>query len=275
MKISFIIPSFRQAAFLPACLDSIAAQNLPPGSFEVRVYDGGSDDGTREILATHPLRPWWISEPDGGQAAAVNRGLREARGEIIAWINSDDYYLPGAISSVLEAFSNNPGADVIYGQARDIDERGSDLGPHPVESWSYPALADRCFLCQPAVFFRRGVVSTAGFLDESLQMALDYEFWLRLGRTREFFYLPVALAANRVQRASKTSRHPVAGRREALLVSHRHTGRWSSAWLGSLAARESEGFWRRFNITSPTLVWLGKQALLANHRFQLRVQNRP
>lgn len=275
MKASFIIPSYRQAAYLRACLDSIAAQNLAPGEFEVRVYDGGSDDGTKEILAAHPLHPWWVSERDAGQAAAVNRGLRESRGEIIAWINSDDYYLPGALHAILEAFAANPKVEVVYGNARNVDVAGRDLGPHPVEPWSYAALADRCFLCQPAVFFRRNVVEKEGDLDESLQLALDYEYWLRLGKTRAFLYLPRDLAANRVHAASKTSLQPVQGRREALLVSRRHTGRWSSAWLGSLASRASENFWARFGLHSSALTWLGKQTLLPIYRLRLRRSGYP
>jgi glycosyltransferase involved in cell wall biosynthesis len=275
MKVSFIIPSYRQAAFLGECLDSIARQNLPPGDFEVRVYDGGSDDGSKEILAAHPLRPWWVSERDQGQAAAVNRGLREARGAIIAWINADDYYLPGALSAVLEVFATNPTADVVYGEARNVDAAGHDLGPYPVEAWSYEALADRCFLCQPAVFFRRSVIEAGALLDESLQMALDYEFWLRLGRTREFVHLPRALTANRLHPASKTSRQAVRGRRESLRVSHRHTGRWSPAWLGSLASRVSEDFWSQLGLRSPALTWLGKRFVLAYYRLRLRLTNEP
>ncbi|HVU37577.1 MAG TPA: glycosyltransferase family 2 protein [Opitutales bacterium] len=275
MKVSCIIPSYRQAAYLRACLDSIAAQNLATGEFEVRVYDGGSDDGTTEILAGHPLHPWWVSERDAGQGAAVNRGLRESRGEIIAWINSDDYYLPEALPAVLEAFAANPTVEVIYGNARNVDEAGRDRGPHPVEPWSYAALADRCFLCQPAVFFRRSVVEKAGCLDESLKLALDYEYWLRLGKTRAFLHLPRDLAANRVHAASKTSRLPVQGRREALLVSHRHTGRWSAAWLGSLASRTSENFWAQLGLHSSALTWLGKQLLLPVYRLRLRRSGHP
>jgi glycosyltransferase involved in cell wall biosynthesis len=275
MKMSFIIPSFRQAQFLSLCLDHIAAQNLPVADFEVRVYDNASDDGTVDILRSHPVKPIWVSQPDRGQAAAVNCGLREARGEIIAWVNADDYHPPGAISNVLAAFAANPTTDVIYGDAINVDDMGREIGRYPVEDWSYATLAQRNFLCQPAVFFRRRVTTEAGYLDESLHMALDYEYWLRLGRTCVFRRLPQVLAANRVHPASKTSRQPILGRRESLLASHRYTGQWSPAWLGSLASRVSEHFWGRIGLRSPTLTWFGKQFILPYYHARLRWLKNP
>ncbi len=238
MQVSFIIPSFNKGPFIGQCLDSIAAQRLAPGSFEVRVYDNESTDATVEILRAHPLRPHWVSERDGGQAAAVNRGLREARGEFIAWINADDFYRPGALTPLLAAFSNPARPRVVYGRADIVDETGRNLGPYPVEPWNLARLADFCFLCQPAVFFRRDVVTEAGLLDESLHLALDYEFWLRLGQKAPFQFLDQTLAATRDYAETKTRLRRVDVQRECLLVSHWHTGRWSQKWLRGLAKHE-------------------------------------
>jgi glycosyltransferase involved in cell wall biosynthesis len=238
MQVTFIIPSLNQGRFLAACLDSIAAQSLAPDTFEVRVYDAGSTDGTLAILRSHPLRPQWVSEPDAGQAAAVNRGLREAQGHIIAWINADDFYLPGALPAVLSAFASSPAPDILYGRADIIDESGQSLGPYPVEPWNYTRLADFCFLCQPAVFFRRALFGRHGPLDERLHLALDYEYWLRLGRHHSFLFLDRVLASTRDHPATKSRTRRVTVQRECLLASRRHTGQWSPKWLRGLAKHE-------------------------------------
>jgi glycosyltransferase involved in cell wall biosynthesis len=238
MRVSFIIPSYQQGRFLAACLDSILAQNLPPASFETRVYDAGSTDSTLDILRSHPLRPTWVSEPDAGQAAAVNRGLREASGDIIAWINADDFYRPGALAAAVAAFAAPAAPDIIYGRADIVDESGQTLGPAPVEPWNYARLADSCFLCQPAVFFRRSIFEQFGPLDERLHLALDYEYWLRLGKTRPFHFLDQVLAASRDHPATKSRTRRVTVQRECLVASRRHTGQWSQKWLRGLAKHE-------------------------------------
>ncbi|MGA2052898.1 MAG: glycosyltransferase family 2 protein [Opitutales bacterium] len=238
MLVSFIIPSYNQGRFIQTCLDGIAAQSLPPGSFETLVYDAGSTDETIPHLRAHPLHPRWISEPDSGQAAAVNRGLREARGDVIAWINADDFYRRGALAAVLAAFAAPAAPAVVYGRADIVDESGLLLGPYPVEPWNYARLADLCFLCQPAVFFRRSVFEQFGPLDERLHLALDYEYWLRVGRNRPFHFLDRTLAATRDHPATKSRTRRVTVQRESLLVSHRHTGRWSRKWARGLAKHE-------------------------------------
>jgi glycosyltransferase involved in cell wall biosynthesis len=238
MLVSFIIPSYNQGRFLKTCLDGIAAQNLPPGSFETLVYDAGSTDDTVPVLRTHPLRPRWVSEPDAGQAAAVNRGLREARGEIIAWINADDFHRPGALDTTLAAFNSPAAPAVVYGRADVVDESGCLLGPYPVEPWDYTRLADFCFLCQPAVFFRRSIFEQFGPLDERLHLALDYEYWLRIGRDRPFHFVDQVLAASRDHPATKSRTRRVIVQRECLFASRLHTGRWSPKWLRGLAKHE-------------------------------------
>src|SRR5690348_1916374 len=112
MKVSFVIPTRNHAAFIRRCIDSCLAQNL--ADFEILVLDGNSTDGTQDILRSYGDRVWWRSEPDGGQSDAVNKGVEIARGQLIAWINSDDYYAgPSVLSSVLKEFES--GADFVYG----------------------------------------------------------------------------------------------------------------------------------------------------------------
>jgi glycosyltransferase involved in cell wall biosynthesis len=238
MLVSFIIPSYKQGRFLKECLDGIVAQNLPVGSFETRVYDGGSTDETLAILRTHPLRPIWISEPDAGQAAALNRGFREATGDIIAWVNADDFHRPGALDAVIAAFAAPAAPAVVYGRADIVDESGQSLGPYPVEPWDYARLADRCFLCQPAVFFRRALFEQYGPLDERLHLALDYEYWLRLGQKIPFHFIDQVLAATRDHSATKSRTRRLTVQRESLVAVRRHTGRWSRKWTRGLAKHE-------------------------------------
>jgi hypothetical protein len=164
--------------------------------------------------------------------------LREAQGEIIAWINADDFYQPGALAAVLAAFGVPARPRVVYGQADIVDETGQTVGPYPVEPWNLGRLADFCFLCQPAVFFRRDVVAEAGLLDESLHLAMDYEYWLRLGQKASFQFLDQTLAATRDYAETKTRLRRVDVQRECLLVAHRHTRRWSQKWLRGLAKHE-------------------------------------
>lgn len=229
--ISFIIPSYNHGRFLERTLDSIAAQGLPEYEFEILVFDGGSTDDTCEILRTHALKPTWVSRKDKGQSDAINQGFTAAHGEIIAWINSDDIYLPGALEKVIHAFQTEPKVRVIYGRALLIDEADNPLGEYPVEHWNYDKLANTCFLCQPAVFFRRDIIKQYGLLDDSLHYAMDYEYWLRIGRDNPFRLIDTPLAASRIYAQTKTLRDKPGVFREGLEVSHRHTGKWSRPWL--------------------------------------------
>jgi glycosyltransferase involved in cell wall biosynthesis len=253
-KVSFVIPSFNQGRFIARTLDSIASQGLDVDDFEVLVFDGGSTDNTVAVLKTHPLKTRWVSEKDGGQADAINRGLAAARGEIIAWINSDDVYEPGALRYVMQVFDSNQDVAVIYGRARLIDENDATIGEYPVLPWSYEALADSCFLCQPAVFFRRSAVNRYGPLDASLQYAMDYEYWLRIGRHTPFLFVDAILAASRIYADTKTLRDKPGVFREGLLVSKRHTGRWSLKWRRGLGYWSAKAACDQAGITSPVRV---------------------
>jgi len=139
----------------------------------------------------------WISEPDKGHADAVNKGFRMARGEIIGWLNSDDVYVDrSTILAVVEAFQKYQDVDVVYGDIIFIGEDNTILRVQCVPSFSYHRLLQWCFLEQPAVFFRRKVVETHQ-LDVQVKFAIDYEYWLRIGKKYYFYHLPRILAADR------------------------------------------------------------------------------
>lgn len=243
MKFSIVTPSFNQAAFIERTLASVASQEGV--ELDHRVYDGGSTDGTVAILERAGRSIRWLSEPDAGQADAVNKGLREADGEAIAWINSDDVYHPRALSRVAEFLESNPEVDVVYGDADHIDGEDRVIGPYPVEPWSLERLAQRSFICQPAAFFRRRVVERHGILDARLRYCMDYEYWLRLGRAgARFAYLPGKLAGSRLHPATKTLGQAVAVHAEINDMLRRTLGRVPRRWLVNYAyaqARELYG----------------------------------
>lgn len=181
---SVIIPSFNQGQFLARTIDSVLCQDHV---LEVLVLDGGSTDSTLDVLSSYGSRINWWSGPDGGQAEAVNRGLTRARGEYIAWINSDDTYEPGAFSHVARIFADQQMSGVIYGDADHIDEVDQYIDTYPTADFKAAALRDRCFICQPSAFFRRQAAVEHGGLRGSLRYCLDYEFWLRLAASGVIF----------------------------------------------------------------------------------------
>lgn len=195
--VSIVTPSYNQAQFLEETILSVKRQSY--SNIEHIIVDGASTDGSIEILrryeGTYNMR--WVSEPDQGQAEAVNKGFRMAKGEIVGWLNSDDMYADeGSIQAVVDAFQRWPDADVVYGDVLYVSEDGTILRVQCVPSFSYRCLLQWCFLEQPAVFLRRSIVESHQ-LDVGVRLAVDYEYWLRIGRIYRFYHLPRVLAVDR------------------------------------------------------------------------------
>jgi len=205
IKVSVITPSFNQGRFIERTLQSVASQIVPDVEIEHVVFDGASTDNTLEVLKKFSPSVRWISKEDNGQADAINQGIQATDGEIIGWLNSDDIYFPGAIAKVVAFFNANPQVDIIYGMADHIDEDDRAFEPYPTEPWSFEKLKENCFICQPALFFRRRVFERHGLLKESLNYCMDYEYWLRLGIIGvSFAYLESRLAGSRLYKDNKT-----------------------------------------------------------------------
>ncbi len=159
--VTIITPSFNQAAFLEQAICSVLGQDYP--AIEYLVIDGGSNDGSREIIERYSDKlAWWVSEPDSGQAEAINKGFQRARGDFVAWLNSDDLYLPGAVSQAVQALNAEPGLGLVYGDAIAIDSSGKPLGRFDFDDWGLIDLVSFRIICQPAVFMRRSVLELAG-----------------------------------------------------------------------------------------------------------------
>ena len=262
MLVSVVTPSFQQARFLERTLESVRRQDRGrlAGNIEHIVMDGGSTDGTLTILQRWRRHIAFSSGPDAGQTAAINAGLTKARGEILAYLNSDDVYHDDAVAMAVEAFERDPSADVVYGDADLIDAGDRFLRAYPTEEWSLERLKLVCFLCQPAVFFRRRAFEQFGPFDSRLQHCMDYEYWLRLGMGGlRFVHLPMRLAASRLHPEAKTLRAPREVHSEINDMLRERIGTIPDNWLSNYAhaVLDSRGISR-----STTNEYLARVAML-------------
>jgi glycosyltransferase involved in cell wall biosynthesis len=195
--VSVVTPNLNQGRFIEETILSIQRQDYP--QIEHIIIDGGSTDESGQILCrcqkAFSIR--WLSEPDNGQAAAINRGFALARGEIIGWLNSDDaYFDTRAVRAAVAALAEDPKIDIVYGDIVFIAENGRILRVQCAPRYRTSRLRRGCFIHQPAVFFKRRVIDKYR-LDESLIYTMDYEFWLRSSAEFSFKHLPRILAADR------------------------------------------------------------------------------
>jgi glycosyltransferase involved in cell wall biosynthesis len=200
--VSIVTPSFNQAPFLEQTLRSVLEQDHP--RIEYIVMDGGSTDGSLEIIQSYaPRLAYWASEPDRGQSDAINKGFARAHGDIVAWLNSDDYYLPGAVTAAVKAFEENPDAVLVHADMLAVDENG-----RTINLLRYPQIGLEDLLCfqiigQPAVFIRRSALDASGGLDPAYHYLLDHQLWIKIARQGRILHVDQTWAAARYHAAAK------------------------------------------------------------------------
>jgi glycosyltransferase involved in cell wall biosynthesis len=227
---SVVVPNLNNARFIEHTLNSLASQGAD--DLDVVIVDGGSTDGSVEIIERwarqHGAR--WLSEPDEGQAQAINKGFRMATGDVVTWINSDDLAAPGAIRRVVAEFSADPSLDFLWGVCLEIDADGRPLrilNPTVVYDLSKLRVM-RNFVPQPASWYRRSVFGRFGLLDEGYHYSFDYEFFLRLAGHCNARFIPQVLAEFRIHPSSKTGSSAISFLREETRAFRAHGGRWAS-----------------------------------------------
>ena len=210
-------PSYNQAAYLEQTLTSVLEQDYP--RLEYFVVDGASTDGSVEIIRKYADKlAWWVSEKDSGQAEAINKGFSRAKGEIIAWLNSDDYYLPGAISAAVKTFQENPDAVLVYGNMLAVDEHGQTINLLKYNQLTLEDLLCFQIIGQPAVFFRREALEKAGDLDITYHCFLDHHLWLRIALQGEILHVDETWAAARYHAEAKNRAKAAEFGREAFRI---------------------------------------------------------
>lgn len=203
-KVSIITPSYNQGHFLDATIRSVLAQDYP--NIEYIIVDGGSKDDSPQIIASYAQHlAWWVTEKDKGHADALNKGFARATGEILAWLNSDDIYEPGAVSEAVAFIKEHPQAGMVYAGANLIDDAGKYIGQFSAKQTDYRRmLQGSVHIPQATTFFRADLWRQIGPLDLSLFFSFDYDLWVRLAKVSEICYVPRLWANFRMHNLGKS-----------------------------------------------------------------------
>ena len=188
--------------YLQETIESVLTQDYP--NIEYIVMDAGSKDETPAILEKYRDRLVFHSGPDDGTADAINKGFARSNGSVFAYLNADDIYLPGAVSTAMQALAAEPDMGVVYGDANWVDEQGQLLAPYPVRPYDAAQFSRECFISQPAAFIRRDAFELAGRMDPKLQYAYDYDLWIRISRLYRMRKIDALLATSRMHKENKT-----------------------------------------------------------------------
>lgn len=220
--ISIVTPSYNQAKYIEQTIRSVLEQDYP--RIEYLVVDGLSTDNSVEIIKKYAKTlesdsllseqkrasafqsraiDWWVSETDSGQGEAINKGLARAKGEIIAWLNSDDTYLPGTLANVAKVFEDNPDVVMVYGDMLAVDEKGQTINTLKYKQLSLQDLLCFQIIGQPSVFFRREVYELIGGLDTTFHFLLDHHLWIRITQQGKILHVPQTWSAARYHAEAK------------------------------------------------------------------------
>lgn len=201
--ISIVTPSYNQGQFIEETIRSVLLQGYP--DLEYIIIDGGSTDGSVEIIKKYePWLAYWVSEPDRGQSHAINKGFLRAKGDIVAWLNSDDFYLPSSVMFLVKELAEEPTLGLVYGICESVGLDDNIVFHQAPGKINIFKLLFFCPIGQPSVFLRRTLLDQVGFLDETLSYAMDWELWLRAFAVANTAYVPRIIARAYVHPGSKT-----------------------------------------------------------------------
>jgi glycosyltransferase involved in cell wall biosynthesis len=222
--VTVVTPSYNHGHFIRATIESVLSQDYP--HVEYIIMDGGSTDETASVVKDYAGRVTFISEKDRGQSHAINKAFQLARGSILAWLNSDDLYLPGAIGKAVDAFQRNPTAGAVYGEGYLIDRSGQTSSRFPASEafnlWKLVYLSD--YILQQTVYFRKDVLDEIGLLDEDLHYTMDWDLLIRIGKKYPLEYIPEYMGCLREYPEAKSSAGGAPRIREIRDLLRRHTG---------------------------------------------------
>jgi glycosyltransferase involved in cell wall biosynthesis len=224
--VSIITPSYNQAQYLEATILSVLQQDYP--RIEYIIMDGGSSDDSVEIIQKYVGRlAYWVSEKDRGQVDAINRGFARCNGKIMAWLNSDDTYEPGAIQAAVTAFRQHPKVRLVYGEGWYIDGAGRRTRPCRFVRESFPNIYiyNKDPILQQASFWKRNLWEEVGPLDESMNWVFDWDWFIRAHKVTSFLYIPQFLANYRVHSQAKTRSSDIQRRIEQARITKTY-GKW-------------------------------------------------
>ena len=259
--VSIVTPSYNQGRFLKRTIDSVLMQSYP--NIQYVVIDGGSTDESVEILRSYRDRFYWVSEPDRGQTNAINKGLARAKGEILAYLNSDDILAPRAVERVVHYLQQHPDCDMVYGEADYIDEKDEVIGSYKTADYSLNRLIEDCMVCQPAAFWRKRMTEKVGPFDEQLNFAMDYDYWLRIAKAGgEIRFLREKLACSRLYSETKTLSARPKIFQEIFEICRRHTGYvhqsyYQGYWHHRIYEEDNRAsrLLRRYHVSYTMLAW--------------------
>jgi glycosyltransferase involved in cell wall biosynthesis len=249
--VTVVTPTLNMGHFLEETIQSVLSQDYP--HMEYMVIDGGSTDQTLDILKRYRGQLQYYSAPDRGTADAINQGFRRARGAIWTYLNADDTYLPGAVSTAVHRLLEKPDVAGIYGDAYWVNEEGKVLGPYPTREFQPRLLQRECFICQPAAFVRREAIEAVTLLDPRLRYTYDYDLWIRLAKNHSLQKVNAFLATSRLHPSAKTlsARRPAF--RETMRLLGDHFGYVPFTWIYSYCCHCIDGRDQFFQALQPSI----------------------
>ena len=241
-KVGIIIPSYNQGKYIEAAICSVL-ENQKHADIAIAVMDGGSQDETKSIIQKYEKQlDAWCSEPDDGQANAINKGIQALPDcKYYMWLNSDDVFEDEyAVAKIVEYAEQN-GYEVCYGLSHFIDEEGKTIGEYPVENFNAQKLGHHCYLSQPSVMFSRTAYEAIGPLNEKLQMCLDYEYWIRMAQKYTFGFVKEYIGCTRMYGETKTSTMQQQHLKEAMNILMKYYGEVPMHWVVTKVLADKPG----------------------------------